>query len=102
MLRWLRRFGWLFTAAGRAEVKALFFALQDPRATLAARAIALLALVYALWPFDLVPDVIPVLGWLDDLLIAPLLMWAARKFIPDDVMANAREAVRRRKSTRPG
>lgn len=102
MLRWFSRFGWLFSAAGRAEVKALFFALRDPRATLVARGIALLALVYIVWPFDVIPDVIPVLGWLDDLLLAPLLMWAAGKFIPADVMATAREAVRRRKSTRAG
>ena len=93
---WLARFRWLFTAAGRAEIKALFFALKDPRAPFAARGLALLALVYVVWPFDLVPDVIPVLGWLDDLTIGPLLLWAAAKVIPADVMASARDAVRRR------
>jgi len=62
--------------------------------------LALLALVYVVWPFDLVPDVIPVLGWLDDLVIGPLLLWAAAKAIPADVMAAARDAVRRRQ--RPG
>jgi uncharacterized membrane protein YkvA (DUF1232 family) len=100
MLRFFRRFTWLFTAAGRAEVKALFYALKDPRAPFAARGLALLALLYVVWPFDLIPDVIPVLGWLDDLTIGPLLMWAASKFIPADVMQTAREAVRRKQSKR--
>jgi len=96
MLRWLTRFRWLFTAAGRAEIKALFVALLDKRAPLTARAFAILALVYVVWPFDVVPDVIPVLGWLDDLVLGPLLMWLASRFIPDDVMQAARDAVRRR------
>ena len=100
MLRFFRRFTWLFTAAGRAEVKALFYALKDSRAPFAARGLALLALIYIVWPFDLIPDVIPVLGWLDDLTIAPLLMWAASKFIPADVMETAREAVRRKQGRR--
>ena len=100
MLRFFRRFTWFFTAAGRAEVKALFYALMDARATVAARGLALLALVYIVWPFDVIPDVVPVLGWLDDLTIGPLLMWAASKFIPADVMQRAREAVRRRQGRR--
>jgi uncharacterized membrane protein YkvA (DUF1232 family) len=101
-MRWLRKFTWLFTAKGRAEVVALFYALRNPRATLAARGIALLALVYVVWPFDVVPDVVPLLGWLDDLAIGPLLMWAASKFIPVDVMASARDAVRRKRSRTVG
>jgi uncharacterized membrane protein YkvA (DUF1232 family) len=99
-MRWLRKFTWLFTAKGRAEVVALFYALRNPRATLPARAIALLALVYVVWPFDVVPDVVPLLGWLDDLTIGPLLLWMAAKFIPADVMNAARESVRRRHATR--
>jgi uncharacterized membrane protein YkvA (DUF1232 family) len=45
-----------------------------------------------------VPDVIPVLGWLDDLVVGPLLLWLAARFIPDDVMQAARDAVRRRQA----
>jgi uncharacterized membrane protein YkvA (DUF1232 family) len=101
MLRWLRKFGWLFTAAGRAEIHALFVALRDPRAPFAARGFALLALIYVLWPFDLVSDVVPVLGWLDDLTIGPLLLWVAAKAIPGDVMQTAREAVRRKRERKP-
>ena len=96
-MRWLRKFTWLFTAKGRAEVLALFYALRNPRATLAARGIALLALVYVVWPFDVVPDVVPLLGWLDDLAIGPMLLWAASRFIPGDVMSSARDAVNRRR-----
>lgn len=99
-MRWFWRLGWLFSAAGRAEIKALFLALRDPRAPLAARTVALLALIYVVWPFDAIPDIIPVFGWLDDLVLAPLLMWAAARFIPAEVMATAREAVRRRSSMR--
>ena len=98
MLRFFRRFTWFFTASGRAEVKALFYALIDSQAPFAARGLALLALIYIVWPFDVVPDVIPVLGWLDDLTIGPLLMWAASKFIPADVMDKARDAVRRKQA----
>ena len=98
MLRFFTRFRWLFTQAGRAEIKALLFALVDSRAPLVARAFAILALVYVVWPFDVVPDVIPVLGWLDDLVVGPLLMWLAARFIPDDVMQAARDAVRRRQA----
>lgn len=100
MVRWLGRFGWLFTAAGRAEVKALFVALKDPRAPWIARGFALLAFLYVVWPFDLIPDVVPILGWLDDLLLGPLLLWLARRFIPDDVMRSARGAVFRRQMSR--
>ena len=96
MLRWLATIRWLFTAAGRAEIRALLLALRDARAPFAARALALLALLYVVWPFDLIPDVIPVLGWLDDLAIGPLLMWAASRMIPAEVMQAAREAVRRK------
>lgn len=98
MIRFLGRFRWLFTAAGRAEVRALVLALMDSRAPLPARALAILALVYVVWPFDVIPDVIPVLGWLDDLVAGPLLMWAAARFIPADVMQTARDAVRRRQT----
>ena len=101
-MRLLRKFTWLFTAKGRAEVLALFYALRNPRATLMARGIALLALVYVVWPFDVVPDVVPLLGWLDDLTIGPLLIWAAAKFIPVDVMASARDAVLRKRGRAAG
>ena len=101
-MRWLRKFTWLFTAKGRAEVLALFYALRNPRATFMARGIALLALVYVVWPFDVVPDVVPLLGWLDDLTIGPLLIWAASKFIPGDVMASARDAVLRKRGRAAG
>ena len=50
-----------------------------------------LALVYLASPIDLIPDFIPVLGQLDDLVIVPFLVWLALKFIPEDVRRECRE-----------
>jgi uncharacterized membrane protein YkvA (DUF1232 family) len=49
---------------------------------------------YALSPVDLVPDFIPVLGHLDDLLVVPLLAWAGLALVPREVLRDAREAVK--------
>jgi uncharacterized membrane protein YkvA (DUF1232 family) len=54
-----------------------------------------LALAYALMPFDLIPDWIPVLGLLDDLIILPLLVWLALRSVPHEVYEECRERVGR-------
>jgi uncharacterized membrane protein YkvA (DUF1232 family) len=74
----------------KRETHALYLAYRDPRTPWLARAVALSALLYALSPIDLIPDPIPVLGYLDDLLILPLLIAWALKLIPHEVMAEAR------------
>lgn len=74
----------------KAELLALSFAARDPRTPLLARAWALLVLAYALSPIDLIPDFIPVLGYLDDLLLVPAGLWLALRLIPPDVLADAR------------
>lgn len=81
----------LKTAAKRlkAELLALSYAARDPRTPWHARAFALLVLTYALSPIDLIPDFIPVLGYLDDLLLVPAGLWLALKLIPPDVMTAA-------------
>jgi uncharacterized membrane protein YkvA (DUF1232 family) len=66
---------------------ALWLAARDPRTPLAARLLALLIAAYALSPVDLVPDFIPVLGWIDDLLIIPAGIWLVRQLIPDALYA---------------
>lgn len=74
----------------KAELLALSYAARDPRTPWYARALALLVLAYALSPIDLIPDFIPVLGQLDDLLLVPAGLWLALRLIPPEVMVQAR------------
>jgi uncharacterized membrane protein YkvA (DUF1232 family) len=74
----------------RADTHALYLAYRDPRLPWQARVLAILVLAYALSPIDLIPDFIPVLGYLDDLVLVPLGIWAVLRLIPPDVMAEAR------------
>jgi uncharacterized membrane protein YkvA (DUF1232 family) len=82
----------------KIEVYALYLAYKDPRVPLYARIFAAGVVAYALSPIDLIPDFVPVLGYLDDLLIVPLGIWLSLKMIPADVLAeqrqNAREVMR--------
>ncbi|WP_423776370.1 YkvA family protein [Aurantimonas coralicida] len=80
---------WLTACAGRMkrEVLVLWVAARDRRTPWAARMVAFLTAAYALSPIDLIPDVIPVLGYLDDLVIVPLGVWLALRLIPDDLVA---------------
>ena len=75
----------------KTEVFALYFAYRDPRVSWGARIFAALVVGYAFSPIDLIPDPIPVLGYLDDLILVPLGVWLALKMIPPQVMAEARE-----------
>jgi uncharacterized membrane protein YkvA (DUF1232 family) len=80
-------------AAGlKRETHVLVLAYADPRTPLLARVITVLTVAYALSPIDLIPDPIPVLGYLDDLLIVPAGIALAYRLIPDEVLADAREA----------
>lgn len=79
------------TAARLAlEVRALAGALGDPRVPLLARFVLLLVVAYALSPIDLVPDFIPVLGMLDELLVLPLGIWLALRLIPPALLEEHR------------
>ncbi|WP_207539033.1 DUF1232 domain-containing protein [Sabulicella rubraurantiaca] len=64
----------------------LWTALRDPRTPLRAKAVAVLAAAYAIWPIDFLPDVVPFAGWLDDLVVVPLLLGLAAKMVPGPVM----------------
>ncbi|BDP42215.1 hypothetical protein DAETH_21840 [Deinococcus aetherius] len=79
-----------FARGLKAELLALSLAARDSRTPWLARVLALLVLAYALSPIDLIPDPIPVLGQLDDLLIVPAGLWLVLRLIPPDVLADAR------------
>jgi uncharacterized membrane protein YkvA (DUF1232 family) len=74
----------------KAEVYALYLAYKDPRVPWYARVFVACVVGYAFSPIDLIPDPIPVLGYLDDLILIPLGIALAIKLIPEDIMAEAR------------
>lgn len=74
----------------KREIVALAIAARDPRTPLYAKAFALFVVAYALSPVDLIPDFIPVLGLLDDVILVPLGIWVALRLIPADLMQDAR------------
>jgi uncharacterized membrane protein YkvA (DUF1232 family) len=74
----------------KRDVHALYLAARDPRVPWYAKALALVVAAYALSPIDLIPDFIPVIGYLDDLILVPLGIWLVVSLIPPDVMAEYR------------
>jgi len=76
----------------KQEIHALMIAYRDPRTPWYAKTWALVVAAYAFSPIDLIPDFIPVLGYLDDLVLLPLGIALAVKLIPARVMAEARLA----------
>jgi uncharacterized membrane protein YkvA (DUF1232 family) len=79
----------------KRDVVAVYFAARDPGTPLWLRGLALAVAAYALSPIDLIPDFIPLLGYLDDLLIVPLGLWLVIRLLPPEVL----EASRARAST---
>ena len=75
----------------KAETYALYLAYRDPRVPWHARVFAAAVVAYAFSPIDLIPDPIPVLGYLDDLVLIPLGIALALRMIPPEVMAACRE-----------
>jgi uncharacterized membrane protein YkvA (DUF1232 family) len=78
----------------KREVVALWLAARDPRTPLLAKIVAACVTAYALSPIDLIPDFIPVLGLLDDLIIVPAGLWLALRLVPDDVIQECRARAR--------
>lgn len=75
----------------KTDIPAIFMAMKDRETPLAAKIFAGLTIIYALSPIDLIPDFIPVLGYLDDLIILPLLAAMTIRLIPKDVFDRCRE-----------
>jgi membrane protein DedA with SNARE-associated domain/uncharacterized membrane protein YkvA (DUF1232 family) len=76
----------------RRDVYAIYLAARDPRVPWHAKAVALLVAAYAVSPIDLVPDFLPVLGHLDDVILVPLGVLLAARLIPDDLLKEHRRA----------
>jgi uncharacterized membrane protein YkvA (DUF1232 family) len=89
MKRWAR-----WADAAKQEADALYLAIKHPRTPWYAKVLGACVVAYALSPIDLIPDPIPVLGCLDDLLLVPLGLLVVRWLIPADVILECRECAR--------
>jgi len=78
--------------AGRLkrDAHAIYLASRDPRVPWYAKALAIAVAGYALSPIDLIPDFIPVIGYLDELILLPFGIWLVVSLIPPDIMAECR------------
>jgi uncharacterized membrane protein YkvA (DUF1232 family) len=83
----------------KTDAHAVYLAARDPRVPWYAKILAIAVAAYALSPIDLIPDFVPIFGYLDDLIIVPLGIWLVVVLIPYEVMAEyrikAREAAKR-------
>ncbi len=75
----------------KKEILALYYAYQDPKLPLLPKILIISTVAYALSPIDLIPDFIPVLGYLDDLIILPIMISLSLKLIPAEIMKASRE-----------
>ncbi len=85
----------------RTETHALYLAGRDPRVAWHVRILVALVVAYALSPIDLIPDFVPVLGYLDDLILVPLGLALAVRLIPSEILDEHRAAARDFLSRRP-
>jgi uncharacterized membrane protein YkvA (DUF1232 family) len=85
----------VWAAALKRHTLTVYYAARDPRTPWPVRLLALAVAAYALSPIDLIPDFIPVLGVLDDLVILPLGLWLVVRLTPAEVVAAARERAER-------
>ena len=76
----------------KRDAHAVWLAARDPRTPWYAKVLAIAVAAYAFSPIDLIPDFIPVLGYLDDLILVPVGLWLVLKLIPAEVLADHRAA----------
>ena len=74
----------------KRDTVCLYFAARDPRTPWYAKVIAASVVAYALSPIDLIPDFIPIIGYLDDILLVPTGLWIAMRMVPSDVIEDCR------------
>ena len=79
----------------KRDVLALYLASKDPRVPWYAKALAIFVAGYALSPIDLIPDFIPVLGYIDDMILLPIGIWLVIRMIQPKIMAQHRQAAAR-------
>jgi uncharacterized membrane protein YkvA (DUF1232 family) len=81
-----------WAALVKRDVVAVYLTARDPRVPLLTKLAAACVAAYALSPIDLIPDFIPILGYLDDLIIVPAGLWLVLRLIPPDILAEHRAA----------
>ena len=75
----------------KRDVMTLWFARRHPRTPWYAKALGAFVVAYALSPIDLIPDFVPVLGYLDDVILLPALIWLTVRLLPPDVLVDSRQ-----------
>ncbi|MDO6389643.1 YkvA family protein [Pontibacter sp. BT731] len=78
----------------KEDIYTLYLAYRDPRVPFFAKVVLILTVAYAFSPIDLIPDFIPVLGYLDDLILLPLGIWLSLKLLPAEVVQEYRAKAR--------
>ena len=84
----------------RQNITVLYLVLRHPRTKWYQKIIPVCVVAYALSPVDLIPDFVPVLGFLDDILIIPAGLWLSFKLIPDDIISECKQNSGKTKITR--
>jgi uncharacterized membrane protein YkvA (DUF1232 family) len=74
----------------KRDAYALYYAVRDPRTPWYVKLLAGMMVAYALSPIDLIPDFLPLIGYLDELILLPVVMWIALRLVPPEALADAR------------
>lgn len=74
----------------KRDATALWFARKHPDTPMLAKILVVVVVAYALSPIDLIPDFVPILGYLDDVILLPVFIWITIRLIPEQVMVECR------------
>jgi len=75
----------------KRDILALWFALKNPQMPFIAKGVGFFTVAYALSPIDLIPDFIPILGLLDDLILVPILVWLTIRLTPKEILNHSHQ-----------